>query len=461
MHYYLKTRACIDNPAHHALHEFDWTTRELHIPKPNRREGMTRPPTYPIFLKVKAAMASAEIKIELVCPLITPHFPAGNERLWSQETQPHWRSEQMYDQQTRSPGQVQSVSRIPRITWWIPYWWLQNEQESGTAAAINCHFRDGETTCRHLSKRLPDNSTIFAAEATAITLALNYHQYMGPVRHDVEVYSDSMSRLQAIEGEDIENPFICHMNLLCLMSDKGTLVRFCWIPSHYGIEGDEVVDLLAKDTLDQDIDPLANVHHADLKPLVNSYIQQLVQIKWNVAVHGRNLYLLKPTLGAQKTFQHLTRAEEVVITRLRIGHTKSTKSHILSRGHPTTCHHRGQTLTNDHILLWCAVLQECRDKYYTADSMSYLFEIIPETCIVKFLREAGYCYLIWMVRHSIQSLTWTNPKLMHFLASWMLHIWLLEERLWDDPRGLHNKSSERSRILYLIWMVIYPVQLFI
>ena len=25
MHYYLKTRACIDNPAHHALHEFDQT----------------------------------------------------------------------------------------------------------------------------------------------------------------------------------------------------------------------------------------------------------------------------------------------------------------------------------------------------------------------------------------------------------------------------------------------------
>ena len=32
MHYYLKTRACIDNPAHHALHEFDGTTRNLYVP---------------------------------------------------------------------------------------------------------------------------------------------------------------------------------------------------------------------------------------------------------------------------------------------------------------------------------------------------------------------------------------------------------------------------------------------
>ena len=35
------------------------------------------------------------------------------------------------------------------------------------------------------------------------------------------------------------------------------------------------------------------------------------------------------------------------------------------------------------------VLQECRDEYYTADSLNTLFETIPETCIVEFLRERG------------------------------------------------------------------------
>ena len=218
-------------------------------------------------------------------------------------------------------------------------------------AVIHRHFQNGETTCRHLTKRLPDNSTIFAAEATAITLALNYYQHMGPVHHDVIVYSDSMSCLQAIEGEDTENPFICHiMNLLWLLNDKGTHIRFCWIPSHCGIDGNERVDQLAKETLDHDIDPLVGVHYADLKPQVNSYIQQLVQIKWDVAVHGRDLYFVKPTLGP---------------------------------------------LTIDHMLLECAVLQECRDEYYTADSLNTLFETIPETCIVEFLREVGFFYLIW------------------------------------------------------------------
>ena len=169
----------------------------------------------------------------------------------------------------------------------------------------------------------------------------------------------------AIEGEDTENPLICHiMNLLWALSDKGTCVCFCWVPSHCGIEGNEVLDQLAKETLDHDINPLTTVHYADLKRLVNSYIKQEVQTKWDVYIHGRDLYLVKPTQGPPKKFQHLTRAEEVVVTRLRIGHTKATKSHILSRGPPTTCQHCGQTLTLEHMVLECTVLQHSRYEYY-------------------------------------------------------------------------------------------------
>ena len=285
----------------------------------------------------------------------------------------------------------------------------------GAAAVINSHFQNGETTCHQLSKRLPNNSTIFAAEATAISLALDYYRYMDPVQHDVVVYSNSMSCLQAIENEDTENPLICHiMNLLWALSDKGTHVRFCWVPSHCAIEGNEIVDQLAKETLDHDIDPLKTVHYADLKPVVNSYIQQEVQIKWDVSIHGRDLYLLKPTLGPPRTFKHLTRAEEVIITRLRIGHTKATKSQILSRGLPTACQHCGQTLTIEHMLLECTVLQQTRDEYYTAESLRTLFETIPEACIVEFLREAGFFYLIWKAIYSVQHIIRITHQLKKF-----------------------------------------------
>ena len=47
------------------------------------------------------------------------------------------------------------------------------------------------------------------------------------------------------------------------------------------------------------------------------------------------------------------------------------------------------------MLLESAVLQEYRDEYYTADSLNTLFVTIPETCIVEFLQEMGFFYLIW------------------------------------------------------------------
>ena len=76
------------------------------------------------------------------------------------------------------------------------------------------------------------------------------------------------------------------------------------------------------------------------------------------------------------------------------GHTKVTKSHILSCGPLTACHHCGQTLTIDHMLLECAVLQESRDEYYTVDTLNTLFETNPESCTVEFLRESEFFYLI-------------------------------------------------------------------
>ena len=65
------------------------------------------------------------------------------------------------------------------------------------------------------------------------------------------------------------------MNLLWSLSDKGTRVCFCRVPSHCGIDGNERVDQLAEETLDQGIDPLASVHYTDMKPLINSYIPKL------------------------------------------------------------------------------------------------------------------------------------------------------------------------------------------
>ena len=75
----------------------------------------------------------------------------------------------------------------------------------------------------HLSERILDNSTIFAAEAMAITLTLDYYRHMDPVEHHDVDYPDSMFCLQVIEGDNTEYPLIRRiMNLILALSDNGT-----------------------------------------------------------------------------------------------------------------------------------------------------------------------------------------------------------------------------------------------
>ena len=155
MHYYLKTCACINNPARYAMHEFDQTTRDLYVPRPNGRGGMTRPPTHPIGLKVEAAMASAEIDAKLVCPLRIPAFPPGthnynpkrhnliegvNKCMISRpEAQAKFRE---YQETQGSHDEVLTDGS-------------KMNERVGAAAVINRHFQNGETTCRHLTKGPP------------------------------------------------------------------------------------------------------------------------------------------------------------------------------------------------------------------------------------------------------------------------------------------------------------------
>ena len=194
---------------------------------------------------------------------------------------------------------------------------------------------------------------------------------------------------------------MCHiMNLLWKLSDKGTHVKFCWIPSHCGIEGNEAADKLAKESLALNIDALLGIYHADLKPQVNGYVQQLTQVKWDVEVHGRDLYLLKANLAPPDRYKHLKRAEEVAMTRLRIGHCKATKGHIVSRGPPAVCHHSGSTLSREHILLEWGTVQELCGEFYEADSLTSLFECVRPLAIIEYLKEAGFFYLIWRVYES-------------------------------------------------------------
>ena len=356
MHYYVKTCAWTDNPAHHALHEFYRTTRDLYAPRPNGRGGITQPPAPPIGLKVEEAMTSAEINAELVCPLRTPNFPPGTHdydpkrrdliegiskcMISRQEAQAKFNE---YRETQGSHDEVYTDGSKMNESWGsgghqlpFPEWWDNLLPTVQKTARQQHHFCSWGYSHQSGTELLPTHGPSPSWCSSLLWLNVLFAGNWG-WRHREPFYLPYHEPALVIEWQGRTCSFLL-----------GTKPLWHWRKWKSGPTSKR--------------DPRPRYRPTGKCPLYRYettgqlLIKMLVQTKWDVAVHGRDLYLVKPTLGPPKKFQHLTRAEEVVITRLRFGHSKATKSHILSRGPPTGCHQCGQTLTIDHMLLECPLL---------------------------------------------------------------------------------------------------------
>ena len=105
-------------------------------------------------------------------------------------------------------------------------------------------------------------------------------------------------------------------------------------------------------------------------------------------VHNK-LHSIKPEMNSQKQSAYTSRREEVVLSRLRIGHTYLTHIHVLKREEPPECTACQCPLTVAHILTECADFLETREKYYDVQNMQELFEDVPVESIFDYLKEIG------------------------------------------------------------------------
>ena len=129
---------------------------------------------------------------------------------------------------------------------------------------------------RHVSKlRLPDRASIFTAELTAIILAFDKIERSGKQKCIVCV--DSLSCLQTIEQLNIDHPLVLDiMNKYLEIRSLSKLVKFCWVPSHVGIQGNERADTAAKAALNEPLS-FMTLPFSDYKPYIKEYIRK----KWS------------------------------------------------------------------------------------------------------------------------------------------------------------------------------------
>ena len=200
--------------------------------------------------------------------------------------------------------------------------------------------------------RLPPLTSIFSAELHAVLQALVTIKSREP--EDVVICSDSKAALIAIKSSNPSSMLVHQIQLTTRMIMQRNKIIFLWVPGHVGIPGNRKADQLAKSGLQKE--KLTNIPLTPEEAMqpVKAAIHKRIQLLWDAETKGRHMHSIKPQIREWSTSFHPSRKREVVIARLRMGHTFLTHSYLFdsNRDRPE-CNDCKKTLTISHVLLEC------------------------------------------------------------------------------------------------------------
>ena len=237
------------------------------------------------------------------------------------------------------------------------------------------------------SFRISDSASIFTAEIQALRSALNFIRISWMSKF--VIFSDSKSALESINIQDSDNSLVMNtLHDIYELSKKHKVVKFCWIPSHVGIPGNEIADRAAKSALNFATPVLFQVPYTDKYPTIKHYISTCWQQEWDNN-SNQKLYEMMPRVD-KFNVNALKRKEQVVIHRIRIGHTRLTHSFLMEgRPNPPQCTTCNDELTVKHFMLHCRKYTHIRSRFYNVQNMLELFETVSLRTIITYIKEIG------------------------------------------------------------------------
>ena len=144
-------------------------------------------------------------------------------------------------------------------------------------------------------------------------------------------------------------------------------------------------DMAAKESLNLDI-TASQVPYTDLKCHINHFISNKWQERWSSCPDNK-LFKIRPTLGEWPPGFRNSRNEEVVLSRLRIGHAYFSHSYILRQEDPPECTACQEIYSVRHVLIDCIDLGLIRPRFYTVPDMKTLFDTVSVDRILSFVKE--------------------------------------------------------------------------
>ena len=210
----------------------------------------------------------------------------------------------------------------------------------------------------HQSSRLPDFFSVFSAELQAIASALQYIDGSNLNHSKVVICTDSKSAVCALAAQhNSAHPIIDQIRKLINNSNKD--IEILWIPGHCGIPGNEKVDKCAKEILQDQPQNDIPCPASDYLNHLHSSFRATLQLVWDLNPHY-HLHQIKPRMGHWPSSNRNTKLQEIILARLRVGHTSLTHYHIFEHSPPPICHRCGCRYTIDHFLLRCPVYDSAR-----------------------------------------------------------------------------------------------------
>ena len=230
----------------------------------------------------------------------------------------------------------------------------KSEQGVGSAAVSASSKR---------SIKLMPESSIFTAELCGILCAL---QIVNKSRYsEYVIYCDSRAAISVVQHYDSTHPLINKITAwLIKIGNKNKSIKFCWCPAHVGIAENEAADREAAAAACGDMQPSNDeIPYRDWYPIIKSRIREVWSLEWR-EMDNNKLRTIKDSIDVWPSSNLRNRTHSIILTRLRIGHSKVTHQYLMEHGVQPYCLDCLVPLTIKHIIAECPSFIETRSRIY-------------------------------------------------------------------------------------------------
>nr|AMS38355.1 hypothetical protein [Bactrocera tryoni] len=269
-----------------------------------------------------------------------------------------------------------------------------SKMDDGVGAGIYCP----ELGIRQPFK-LPDHCSIFQAEVFAIAKAAELASNAPAGNSRVNIYVDSQAAIKAVTSYRISARSVLGSRAAVESVARSKQLHFYWVPGHKGIEGNEIVDEIAKNGVRLTSENVINIGkpmHCLYDDLDRSMVKK-IKTRWNELPGCKTAKVMCKTVDRKYTkfLLALDRRDCRNMMGILTGHclvaTHARRMGLTDREDCRKCLEQGTRETMEHLLCTCPALARLRCKHLGSPRYDTLEEvsIVRPQSLLKFASSAG------------------------------------------------------------------------